>query len=78
MLEEFYVNLRTVGVSAITGEGIAEFFAAVEEGRQEYDQMYRPRLEARQKASSVVLLAWRAVPCWWRHQGPKCSIQQVD
>jgi GTPase SAR1 family protein len=37
VLEEFYNNLRAVGVSAMTGQGMKEFFAAVDEARKEYD-----------------------------------------
>ncbi len=36
VLEEFYNNLRAVGVSAMTGAGMKDFFNAVEECRQEY------------------------------------------
>lgn len=45
VLEEFYNNLRAVGVSAMTGQGMKEFFEAVEEGRKEYEKDYRPELE---------------------------------
>ncbi|GMK59794.1 hypothetical protein CspeluHIS016_0900110 [Cutaneotrichosporon spelunceum] len=45
VLEEFYNNLRAVGVSAMTGEGMKDFFNAVEECRQEYLKDYRPELE---------------------------------
>ncbi|BEI79770.1 hypothetical protein CcaverHIS002_0102990 [Cutaneotrichosporon cavernicola] len=45
VLEEFYNNLRAVGVSAMTGAGMKEFFNAVEECRQEYLKDYRPELE---------------------------------
>lgn len=38
VLEEFYNNLNAVGVSAMTGQGMKEFFAAVEKGRQEYER----------------------------------------
>lgn len=37
VLEEFYNDIRAVGVSAMTGQGMKEFFAAVEEGRKEYE-----------------------------------------
>ena len=37
MLEEFYHSLTAVGVSALTGEGIADFFAAVDKARLKYE-----------------------------------------
>jgi GTPase SAR1 family protein len=45
VLEEFYNKLRAVGVSAMTGAGMKDFFNAVEECRQEYLKDYRPELE---------------------------------
>ncbi|EDV29241.1 uncharacterized protein TRIADDRAFT_19709 [Trichoplax adhaerens] len=36
VLDEFYNNLKTVGVSAVTGEGLDEFFTAVDSAREEY------------------------------------------
>ncbi|WFD36688.1 hypothetical protein MCUN1_003575 [Malassezia cuniculi] len=45
MLDEFYKNLRAVGVSSATGEGMDDFLAKVEEARQEYLDDYRPALE---------------------------------
>ncbi|KAL6310276.1 XPA-binding protein 1 [Sparassis latifolia] len=44
VLDEFYKQLRAVGVSSMTGAGIKEFFDAVEESRTEYEKEYLPEL----------------------------------
>lgn len=49
MLEEFYRHLSVVGVSSMTGDGVDEFFAAVEEKRQEFERDYKPELERKKK-----------------------------
>ena len=49
MLEEFYRHLDVVGVSSVTGQGVTEFFEAVEGKRVEFEKDYRPELERRKK-----------------------------
>ncbi|KIW52339.1 hypothetical protein PV05_07981 [Exophiala xenobiotica] len=49
MLEEFYSHLSMVAVSSMTGDGIDDFFAAVEEKRKEFERDYRPELDKRRK-----------------------------
>lgn len=45
VLDEFYKNLRAVGVSSMTGEGMDNFLDAVQAARQEYIDDYRPQLQ---------------------------------
>lgn len=47
VLDEFYQNLRTVGVSAVTGAGLGDFLEAVEASADEYMDTYRKELEAK-------------------------------
>ncbi|KAJ6021283.1 hypothetical protein N7540_006787 [Penicillium herquei] len=49
MLEEFYRHLSVVGVSSMTGDGVDEFFEAVETKRQEFERDYKPELERKKK-----------------------------
>lgn len=49
MLEEFYSHLSVVGVSAMTGQGVDEFFEAVKEKTAEFNRDYKPELERRIK-----------------------------
>lgn len=52
MLEEFYSHLSVVGVSSMTGAGIDDFFDAVKEKTEEFNQDYKPELERRRKQRS--------------------------
>ncbi|CAK4032072.1 GPN-loop GTPase 1 [Lecanosticta acicola] len=47
VLEEFYNHLSVVGVSSMTGEGVEDFFKAVEDKRAEFEKEYKPELERR-------------------------------
>ncbi|KAI1351559.1 hypothetical protein F5Y01DRAFT_122580 [Xylaria sp. FL0043] len=49
MLEEFYAHLSVVGVSSMTGQGVGEFFAAVQEKAEEFNRDYLPELERKRK-----------------------------
>ncbi|KFY20515.1 hypothetical protein V491_03654 [Pseudogymnoascus sp. VKM F-3775] len=43
-------HLSVVGVSSMTGDGIDEFFEAVQEKAEEFNRDYKPELERRRKA----------------------------
>jgi len=45
VLEEFYKNIRAVGVSAASGDGMDEFFDAVRAATAEYNADYRPQVD---------------------------------
>ena len=47
VLEEFYNQLSVVGVSSMTGDGVDDFFDAVNDKREEFEREYKPELEAR-------------------------------
>lgn len=49
MLEEFYSHLEMVGVSSMTGDGIDQFFEAVDRKAEEFNRDYKPELEKRIK-----------------------------
>lgn len=48
VLDEFYSHLSVVGVSSMTGDGIEDFFKAVDTKIEEFERDYRPELEKRQ------------------------------
>lgn len=59
VLEEFYRTLECVGVSAATGAGFDELFAAVERTRATYETDYRAMLDKRKATREARELASR-------------------
>jgi GTPase SAR1 family protein len=53
VLDEFYRGLKTVGVSAVTGAGMPEFFAALDNATTEFTRVYVPALEAKMNSIKV-------------------------
>jgi GTPase SAR1 family protein len=54
VLEEFYNQLSVVGVSSMTGDGVDDFFDAVQDKREEFEREYKPELEARKTEMEAV------------------------
>ncbi|KAK9048812.1 hypothetical protein SSX86_032221 [Deinandra increscens subsp. villosa] len=48
-LEEFYKNLRAVGVSAVSGAGMDAFFKAIQASADEYMETYKADLDKRRE-----------------------------
>lgn len=57
MLEEFYSHLSMVAVSSTTGDGVDDFFEAVEAKRLEFNRDYKPELEKRRKQRAETKVA---------------------
>ncbi|XP_077376600.1 GPN-loop GTPase 1 isoform X2 [Festucalex cinctus] len=49
VLDQFYSDLRVVGVSSVTGSGLDELLVKVQEAADEYDRDYRPEYERLRK-----------------------------
>jgi len=55
LLLDFFVCFQAVGVSSMTGDGIKEFFDAVEASREEYETSYLPELQRLRAAREKTL-----------------------
>lgn len=47
VLDEFYRDLTTVGVSAVSGAGMDRFFDALDTATEEYYAVYKPQLDSK-------------------------------
>ena len=52
VLEEFYNTMRTVGVSAATGEGIGDLLEAIGEAKKEYFDVFLESIRAAKEAKA--------------------------
>ncbi|KAH9525549.1 GPN-loop GTPase 1 [Bulinus truncatus] len=53
VLDEFYMTIKNVGVSATTGEGFDEFLAKIDEATIEYETEYRPMYEKLRRDKAI-------------------------
>eukprot|EP00775_Hariotina_reticulata_P004693 gene4693-4945_t len=54
VLEEFYRDMNSVGVSALTGEGMDDLFKGLSKCAAEYHQFYVPELQAKARRKEEV------------------------
>ena len=66
-------DVQTVGVSAVTGEGMPEFFDAVDKCRAEYYREYKPLLDAKQKVRALDCLLERHATLLLDEQRRSCN-----
>lgn len=57
VLDTFYAELKTVGVSSVTGLGMEEFLEAVEEAREEYLETYQKERSAMNESTKDVAVS---------------------
>lgn len=67
VLEEFYCNLKTVGVSAVTGENIDEFFTSVEACAEEYLKFYKPEMDRKLQVCLMLSTVDCGSATWGQH-----------
>lgn len=86
VLDKFYENIATVGVSGGTGEGIAELLAKIDAAAVDYLTQYRPQLQQIQKLAkekeaqkvSVSSAASASDPARGMESDPESSEQEED
>jgi len=54
VMDLFYRNIRSVGVSAATGQGIAQLFCKIDEAGEEFKETYLPELQRRMQEKAVL------------------------
>ena len=58
VLDEFYQELRSGGVAALTGEGVDDFFAGVLSCGKDYHMFYKPDLDMRKQVGSGIAVIY--------------------
>merc|ERR1712228_111399 len=57
VLDAFYKNIKTVGVSAVSGQGMLQCFEQIEKCKKEYFEEYKPmilkKMRERQKRNEI-------------------------